>query len=77
VRYTGISFVYQFSGIFASGITPIIATYLIAANGNQPWYLCGYVMFAALISAACGAAIQSRVSQPSRMPPTAARRAAA
>ena len=36
VRYTGISFVYQFSGIFASGITPIIATYLIAANGNQP-----------------------------------------
>ena len=28
VRYTGISFVYQFSGIFASGITPIIATYL-------------------------------------------------
>src|SRR5256885_8320732 len=25
VRYTGISFVYQFSGIFASGITPIIA----------------------------------------------------
>jgi len=50
---------------------------LIAANGNQPWYFCGYVMFAALISAACGAAIQSRVSQPSRMPPTAARRAAA
>ena len=29
VRYTGISFVYQFSGIFASGITPIIATYLV------------------------------------------------
>ena len=29
VRYTGISFVYQFSGIFASGITPIIATALL------------------------------------------------
>ena len=54
-----------------------IATYLIAANGNQPWYLCGYVVFAALISAACGAAIQSRASEPSRMPPAAARRAAA
>ena len=40
------------------GITPIIATYLIAANGNQPWYLCAYVVFAALISAACAAAIQ-------------------
>ena len=50
MRYTGISFVYQFSGIFASGITPNIATYLIATNGNQPWYLCGYVVFAALVS---------------------------
>ncbi len=58
VRYTGISFVYQFSGIFASGITPIIATYLIAANGNQPWMLCAYVVFAALVSAACSAAIK-------------------
>ena len=77
VRYTGISFVYQFSGIFASGITPIIATYLVEKNGGQPWYLCAYVVFAALISAACGAAIQSRASEPSRMPPTAARRAAA
>ncbi len=62
VRYTGISFVYQFSGIFASGITPIIATYLIAANGNQPWYLCAYVVFAALISAVCAASIKGRAS---------------
>ena len=61
VRYTGISFVYQFSGIFASGITPIVATYLIAANGNQPWYLCAYVVFAALISAACAIAIKRPV----------------
>ena len=29
VRYTGISFVYQFSGIFASGLTPIVATALL------------------------------------------------
>jgi MHS family shikimate/dehydroshikimate transporter-like MFS transporter len=64
VRYTGISFVYQFSGIFASGITPIIATYLIAANGNQPWYLCAYVVFAALISAASAFAIKGRASMP-------------
>ena len=36
VRYTGrISFVYQFSGIFASGLTPIIATYLVAMNGRR------------------------------------------
>jgi MHS family shikimate/dehydroshikimate transporter-like MFS transporter len=64
VRYTGISFVYQFSGIFASGITPIIATYLIAANGNQPWYLCAYVVFAALVSAVCAAAIKGRATMP-------------
>src|SRR6185312_4657769 len=63
VRYTGISFVYQFSGIFSSGITPIIATYLIAENANQPWYLCGYVVFAALVSAACSAAIKGTTSQ--------------
>ncbi|WP_374368351.1 MFS transporter [Dongia sp.] len=50
VRYTGISFVYQFSGIFASGITPIIATYLITAGDGSPWYLCAYVVFAALVS---------------------------
>lgn len=64
VRYTGISFVYQFSGIFASGITPIIATYLIAENGNQPWYLCAYVVFAALISAVCAMAIKGRATMP-------------
>ncbi|HVZ52546.1 MAG TPA: MFS transporter [Pseudolabrys sp.] len=64
VRYTGISFVYQFSGIFASGITPIIATYLIAENGNQPWYLCAYVVFAALVSALSAMAIKGRASMP-------------
>ena len=50
VRYTGISFVYQFSGIFASGITPNIAQYLFEANGKQPWYIAAYVIFAALVS---------------------------
>src|SRR5690625_2592320 len=51
VRYTGISFVYQFSGIFASGITPMIATALLQANDNRPWYLGGYIIFTAIISA--------------------------
>ena len=53
VRYTGISFVYQFSGIFASGITPLIATYLFEINNKQPWYICAYVVFAALVSMVC------------------------
>jgi len=60
VRYSGISFVYQFSGIFASVITPIIATYLLEANGKQPWYLVGYVVFAALVSMICALAIGAR-----------------
>lgn len=57
VRYTGISFVYQFSGIFASGITPIIATFLIAYGGGKPWLLCAYVVFAAIVSMFCSLAI--------------------
>jgi metabolite-proton symporter len=51
VRYTGISFVYQFSGIFASGLTPIIATALLPMGGGQPWLICAYVLFASLVSA--------------------------
>lgn len=50
VRYTGVSFVYQFSGIFASGITPMIATALMTANEGDPFWLCAYVVFAALVS---------------------------
>lgn len=51
VRYTGVSFVYQFSGIFASGLTPIIATGLLPLNGGQPWLICAYILFSALVSA--------------------------
>ena len=51
VRYSGISFVYQFSGIFASGLTPIIATALLSIGDGQPWLICGYVLLVSLISA--------------------------
>ncbi|NRO96654.1 MFS transporter [Paraburkholderia sp. NMBU_R16] len=51
VRYTGISFVYQFSGIFASGLTPIIATALWKTSGGKWWTVCAYVLFSALVSA--------------------------
>lgn len=50
VRYTGISFVYQFSGIFASGLTPMIATALLLYNDNDPFYVCLYVAFSGLVS---------------------------
>lgn len=60
VRYTGISFVYQFSGIFASGLTPIVATILMRLNGGKPWTVCAYVLFSALISALSVRAIERK-----------------
>ena len=50
VRYTGLSFVYQFSGIYASGLTPMIVTALIAAAGGAPWLACGYLVSTAVVS---------------------------
>ncbi|MCX2900178.1 MFS transporter [Pseudomonas mandelii] len=63
VRYTGISFVYQFSGIFASGLTPMIATALMRSSGGQPWTTCLYVLFAGAISAYCAWWIGKRNGQ--------------
>lgn len=51
IRYSGISLVYQFSGIFASGLTPLIASALIIYNGGAPWMLCAYIAVVSLISA--------------------------
>ncbi|GHI00735.1 MFS transporter [Neobacillus kokaensis] len=51
VRYTGMSFVYQFSGIFASGMTPIIAATLLQMNNNSPTILTLYVAFSGIVSA--------------------------
>ena len=59
VRYTGISFVYQFSGIFASGITPLIATALLRENDGQPWLVVAYTVLVGIISALSAAAIKS------------------
>jgi MHS family shikimate/dehydroshikimate transporter-like MFS transporter len=58
VRYSGISFVYQFSGIFASGLTPIIATALLVTNHGSPWLVAGYVAIVSLISLASVLAIR-------------------
>lgn len=45
VRYTGLSVVFQFSGI-----TPMILTALIAVGGGSPWLACGYLVATAVIS---------------------------
>ncbi|CDY76983.1 Permeases of the major facilitator superfamily [Caballeronia glathei] len=66
VRYSGISFVYQFSGIFASGITPIIATFLLKKGNGEPWLICIYVLMSALVSALSAAWIGNRGRQAAR-----------
>ena len=50
IRYTGLSTVYQLSGVYASGLTPLILTALIAAAGGSPWLACGYLVATALVS---------------------------
>ncbi|SIS22059.1 MFS transporter [Williamsia sterculiae] len=50
IRYTGLSVVYQMSGIYASGLTPLILTSLIAAGGGTPWIACAYLVGTAVIS---------------------------
>jgi MFS family permease len=59
-RYTGLSFVYQFSGIYASGVTPMILTALIAAVGGTPWLACGYLVATAVISVLATALIREQ-----------------
>ena len=53
VRYSGISFVYQFTAIFASGLTPLVATFLTGWADGEPWYLCAYLLGVACMSALC------------------------
>jgi MFS family permease len=50
VRYTGMSLVFQGSGIWASGLTPIVLTALLAAGGGSPWWAAGYLAATAVIS---------------------------
>jgi MFS family permease len=59
-RYTGLSFVYQFSGVYASGVTPMILTALIAAVGGAPWLACGYLVATAVISVVATALIREQ-----------------
>jgi MHS family shikimate/dehydroshikimate transporter-like MFS transporter len=50
VRYTGVSFVYHFSGIFASGLTPLIAATLLHVGDGKPWLIAGYMVAVSMVS---------------------------
>ena len=60
VRYTGVSLVYQIGAILSVSLTPLVATALLQANHNQPWWIATYVSAAGVISAIC-AALMKRV----------------
>lgn len=59
VRYTGISAVYQISGIVASGLTPLILTWLLAVRGGSSSLIIAYFLFTGLISLVSTLAIRS------------------
>lgn len=75
VRYTGISFVYQFSGIFASGLTPIIATALLKYSNGDTTLICAYVAFAGVVSALSARWIGSRQTKTAELTAAAVEKA--
>lgn len=52
VRYTGMSLVFQGSGIWASGLTPVFLTGLLVLGRGDPWWAAGYLAATAVISVA-------------------------
>jgi MFS family permease len=50
VRYTGMSLVFQGSGVWASGLTPVFLTGLLALAGGEPWAAGGYLTVVSVIS---------------------------
>ncbi|HUB15409.1 MAG TPA: MFS transporter [Acetobacteraceae bacterium] len=51
VRYTGVSLVYQVGAIIFLAPIPILAALLVASDGNQPWWLAGYLVLGCCVSA--------------------------
>ncbi len=58
VRYSGISVVYQMSGIVASGLTPLLLTWLLDRADGGSWLVITYFVFAGAVSLGCAIAIR-------------------
>jgi len=50
VRYSGASLGYQLASVFAGGLSPLIATALLAWSGGKPWPIAAYMVAMALIT---------------------------
>jgi hypothetical protein len=55
VRYTGVSIVYQMGAIIFLAPLPMLATLLVAWDGNRPWYLASYIVVGCVVSAVSAA----------------------
>jgi MFS family permease len=49
-RYTALSTLYQVSGVVASGLTPLIAAWLVSRGGGTLWWAAGYNAAVAVVS---------------------------
>jgi MFS family permease len=49
-RYTALSSLYQISGVVASGLTPLIAAWLVSRGGGSLWLVSSYAVVVAAIS---------------------------
>ncbi|MGC3955835.1 MAG: MFS transporter [Propionicimonas sp.] len=59
VRYTGLSFAYQFSSI-VGGLTPLIAASLLAAFQGRPWGVATFLAAIAALSVVCVVLIRTQ-----------------
>ncbi|MEC4764321.1 MFS transporter [Mycobacterium sherrisii] len=64
VRYSGVSVVYQLSGIFASGLTPLLLTYLLSAANGRTSLIMVYIFVVGAVSAGTTLAIRRRDTYP-------------
>ncbi len=60
VRYSGISVVYQVSGIFASGMTPLLLAFLLREANGGLGLIIAYILAVTVISAVCTMAIRRK-----------------
>lgn len=52
-RYSALSALYQLSGIVASGLTPLVAAWLVELGDDSLWLVASYNVAVALLSLAC------------------------
>jgi metabolite-proton symporter len=59
LRYGGAGLGYQLASVFAGGPAPLIATWLLHKTGT-PYAISAYIVFAAVVTIACGLALPDR-----------------